>query len=142
MEQAGAEVASARLVTLVGPGGVGKTRLAAQVGADLVDKFPDGVWMFELARLDRPDGLEASMLATLARSGTSVIDARQELLALIRAWRPVDHGQLRTSAPTRRRVGERCPGCWRRRAPAGDQSGTASSAGRAGIASDPVAGER
>ena len=56
-------------MTLVGPGGVGKTRLAAQVGASLVDKFPDGVWMFELAGLNRPDGLEASMLATLGRSG-------------------------------------------------------------------------
>jgi predicted ATPase len=80
-------LASWRLVTLVGPGGVGKTRLAAQVGADLVDKFPDGVWMFELAGLDRPDGLEASMLATLGRSGASATDARQELMDMIRTWR-------------------------------------------------------
>jgi predicted ATPase len=43
--------------------------------------------MLELAGLDRPDGLEASMLATMGRSGASVTDARQELLALIRTWR-------------------------------------------------------
>jgi non-specific serine/threonine protein kinase len=80
-------LASWRLVTLVGPGGVGKTRLAAQVGADVVAKFPDGVWMFELAGLDGPDGLEASMLSTLGRSGASATDARQELLTLIRSRR-------------------------------------------------------
>jgi predicted ATPase/class 3 adenylate cyclase len=87
MEQVGTEVVSSRLVTLVGPGGVGKTRLAAQVGASLVDKFPDGVWMFELAGLNRPDGLEPSMLATLGRSAVAVSDARQDLLEMIRSWR-------------------------------------------------------
>jgi predicted ATPase len=87
LDQVGAELVSARLVTLVGPGGVGKTRLAAQVGARVVDKFPDGVWMFELAGLDRPDGLEQSMLATLGRSNLSVRDARQELLEMTGSWR-------------------------------------------------------
>ena len=37
-----------RLVTLTGVGGVGKTRLALEVAAQLVDEFPDGVWVFEL----------------------------------------------------------------------------------------------
>jgi predicted ATPase/class 3 adenylate cyclase len=87
LEQVGAHLVTSLLVTLVGPGGVGKTRLAAQLGADLVDKFPDGVWMFELAGLNRPDGLEPSMLATLGRSGASVSDARHDLLDMIGAWR-------------------------------------------------------
>jgi predicted ATPase len=87
LEQVGAEVAASRLVTLVGPGGVGKTRLAAQVGANLVDNFADGAWMFELAGLNRPDGLEPSMLATLGRTSASLTDARQELVEMIRSWR-------------------------------------------------------
>lgn len=37
-----------RLVTLMGPGGAGKTRLAQQVGAELVESFPDGVWWVDL----------------------------------------------------------------------------------------------
>ncbi len=40
-----------RMVTLVGAGGVGKTRLSLQVGADVVDRYPDGVWFVEFAAL-------------------------------------------------------------------------------------------
>jgi predicted ATPase/class 3 adenylate cyclase len=42
-------LAKSRLVTLLGAGGLGKTRLSLQVAADVLDDYPDGVWLVELA---------------------------------------------------------------------------------------------
>src|SRR5437588_7379191 len=47
-------VTAHRLVTLTGAGGVGKTRLAIEVASRLIDAFPDGVWLAELAALSDP----------------------------------------------------------------------------------------
>jgi predicted ATPase/class 3 adenylate cyclase len=49
------EQEGARLVTLTGPGGTGKTRLGLQVGAELVDAFADGVWFVPLAAIADPN---------------------------------------------------------------------------------------
>src|SRR5678815_4909688 len=46
-----ASLNSARLVTLTGSGGTGKTRLSIEVGTQLLANFPNGVWMIELASL-------------------------------------------------------------------------------------------
>src|SRR5258706_1688728 len=57
-------VATNRLVTLTGAGGAGKTRLALEVATQVVESYPDGVWLVELASLSDP-GL---VLPTLARA--------------------------------------------------------------------------
>ena len=54
-----------RLVTLTGVGGVGKTRLALEVAARLVDDFPDGVWFFELAAVTDPAAVPDAVSAVL-----------------------------------------------------------------------------
>lgn len=56
---------SNRLLTLAGAGGVGKTRLSLQVGADLLDDFPDGVWQVELAALSNPGLVPQSVASAL-----------------------------------------------------------------------------
>jgi predicted ATPase len=50
-----------RLVTLVGPGGSGKTRLAVQLAADAVEEFEHGVWWVSLATLTDPDLVEPTI---------------------------------------------------------------------------------
>src|SRR5207342_1632305 len=53
-----------RLVTLIGTGGTGKTRLMLEVADGLVDAYPDGVWLVELATVADP----ASVTAEVARA--------------------------------------------------------------------------
>jgi predicted ATPase/DNA-binding CsgD family transcriptional regulator len=61
-----AELARAsRLVTLSGVSGVGKTRLAVEVGAELASEFPDGVWMVELASVGDPASVPAAVATVL-----------------------------------------------------------------------------
>jgi predicted ATPase len=54
-----------RLLTLTGPGGCGKTRLALQVAGDLVERFEDGVWLVELASLSDPALVPQAIASTL-----------------------------------------------------------------------------
>ena len=46
------------MVTVTGVGGVGKTRLALQVAADVLPNYRDGAWLVELAPVRDPDGVE------------------------------------------------------------------------------------
>jgi predicted ATPase/class 3 adenylate cyclase len=54
-----------RLVTLTGPGGIGKTRLSVQVAAELLDDFSDGVWFVRLSRLTDPALVVKTVAQTL-----------------------------------------------------------------------------
>jgi len=51
LADAQARLSEARLLTLTGVGGCGKTRLALEVGRAALDSYPDGVWLVELAAL-------------------------------------------------------------------------------------------
>jgi non-specific serine/threonine protein kinase len=54
MEEVGRHLRSARLVTLTGAGGCGKSRLSIQIAQNLLQSFPDGAWLAELAPLSDP----------------------------------------------------------------------------------------
>ena len=76
-------LSTAYLVTLTGPGGAGKTRLALQVGTDLLDKYPDGVWFVELAPLSGPALVAkavASALGVLEQPGRSLTETLADSL--------------------------------------------------------------
>ena len=66
-----AVLSKARLVTLTGAGGSGKTRLAIHVGTDLIDSFRDGVWWVELAPLTDASLVPSAVAKTLGISETS-----------------------------------------------------------------------
>jgi predicted ATPase/class 3 adenylate cyclase len=54
-----------RLVTLTGSGGVGKTRLSIQVASELLDEYPHGVWLIELAPITDPSFVTQTVCAAL-----------------------------------------------------------------------------
>jgi predicted ATPase len=73
---------TARAVTLTGPGGSGKTRLALQVGAELVDELPGGVFFVPLAAIAEAD-LVVRALESATGAGDLVDIARRKALLVI-----------------------------------------------------------
>ncbi|HZO28041.1 MAG TPA: tetratricopeptide repeat protein, partial [Chloroflexota bacterium] len=76
-------LSTARLLTLTGPGGVGKTRLSQRVAADLGPSFPDGIWLVELASLGDPSLLTqgiASALGVREQPGRALQDTLVDVL--------------------------------------------------------------
>jgi class 3 adenylate cyclase len=57
-----------RLLTITGPGGVGKTRVALQAAADLLEDFPEGVWFVDLSALDDPILVPSAIAGVLRAS--------------------------------------------------------------------------
>ena len=72
------------LVTMTGVGGVGKTRLAIQVAAELVADFPDGVWLTELAPVGDPSAVPdavATALGITVQAGMTATESIAQALA-------------------------------------------------------------
>ena len=67
---------SGRLVTIVGPGGAGKTRLASEVAARWTSRRSDGVWLIELAPVSDGKAIAQAMLGALGLLDTRSVDRR------------------------------------------------------------------
>ncbi|MFH9106075.1 BTAD domain-containing putative transcriptional regulator [Streptomyces albus] len=78
----GTDLTGSRLVTLTGPGGSGKTRLAEEVAATAAAAapapYPDGTWLVELAPLDHPAAVPGAVLSALGRRVTALSTAATE----------------------------------------------------------------
>jgi predicted ATPase/DNA-binding winged helix-turn-helix (wHTH) protein len=85
-------VSAYRIVTLTGPGGIGKTALALEAARPIVNEFPDGGWLIELASLSDPSLVPSAVAGVLGlRLGSNTISpeaiaraiARKKLLLLL-----------------------------------------------------------
>lgn len=92
-----------RLITLLGPGGVGKSRLSLQVGADELDNFPDGVWWVPLASVTDPRLVLEAIASVLPLRFPSDAPLAEVLPGLLRSRRDLlildNLEQLRLAAP-------------------------------------------
>ena len=65
VDEVAGQLAQDRLVTVTGPGGAGKTRLAGEVARQVAGRFADGVWLAELATVRDPGQVAATVAAAL-----------------------------------------------------------------------------
>ncbi|WP_399552993.1 ATP-binding protein, partial [Streptomyces sp. WELS2] len=70
LEAIAADLAGARLVTLLGPGGAGKTRLSQEAAEAVRHTVRDGVWLAELAPVDDPDAVPQAVLTAIGARDT------------------------------------------------------------------------
>jgi predicted ATPase/DNA-binding SARP family transcriptional activator len=68
-----------RLVTLVGPGGAGKTRLAGEAASRVLDSADDGIWLVELAQVTSGSDVPQAVLGSLDLRETLILDRRAAL---------------------------------------------------------------
>ncbi len=83
IDEIGQELATERLVSLVGPGGVGKTRLALGAASAVIDKFPGGACWVELGQLAEPSEVAAAFIRALGGNDQPAVTFDAQLLALV-----------------------------------------------------------
>jgi predicted ATPase/DNA-binding SARP family transcriptional activator len=83
IDQVARLLAENRLVSLIGAGGSGKTRLAVHLAYQLLDSYPDGIWFVELADIDDPDLILSQIAADLGLSGgdTEVLQVLEKVFS-------------------------------------------------------------
>jgi predicted ATPase/class 3 adenylate cyclase len=109
------ELGESRVVTLTGVGGVGKTRLALEVAAEVVPQYRAGAWLVELAGVRDPDAVPGAVAAAFGlqpRTGMSPVDMLVEFLRGKELLLILDNCEhlLRTVAELVGNVVRACPG--------------------------------
>jgi predicted ATPase/class 3 adenylate cyclase len=115
MSEVRALVESRRLVTLTGVGGSGKTRLALQVAAELLDGSGDGVWLAELAAVSDGDMVPTAISEALGigeQPGRAVLDGLLDALAFQSVLIVLDNCEhvIGACAKTADAILRHCPG--------------------------------
>ncbi|MEU0686774.1 AfsR/SARP family transcriptional regulator [Streptomyces uncialis] len=84
------DLGRARLITLLGPGGAGKTRLSQEAGESVAAGVPDGVWIAELAPVDDPDDVPGAVLTALGARQTVLRGAGAEEIRAVTERHPTE----------------------------------------------------
>ena len=130
--------ADMRLLTLTGPGGIGKTRMSLQAAAELIERFEDGVYFVDLAPIRDPEAVPTAIARTLGLRETSdrpLLDELKEQLRAKKMLLLLDNFEQVTAAATK--VGGSAPRLSSAEA-AGDQPGSAARARRACLSRPPA----
>jgi len=75
----GTLLATGRLVTVLGPGGAGKTRLALEAARRHCHEYRDGAWLIDLASVTEPAKIATAVLAAIGLRGGAMLDARKRV---------------------------------------------------------------
>ncbi|MFF9203100.1 BTAD domain-containing putative transcriptional regulator [Streptomyces sp. NPDC014986] len=98
-----ADLAATRLVTLLGPGGAGKTRLSQEAAEAVRQTTPDGVWLAELAPVEDPDAVPEAVLTAVGARETVLYGAGAESMRAV-TDRPADPVDRLAEHVARRRM--------------------------------------